>query len=584
VAGRDVLVIADNLEHLPGVGDSVERLISAVEPLRFLATSRTPLGVGAEHRYPLRPLDVVTSGSTPFVAPPGPAVLLFAERASAVDPGFRLEVGLDTVTEICRRVDGLPLAIELAAGWCATLSLPSLLRQLDHTLELLVASGGSGRPDRQATLRATIEWSYQLLDDDAQRTLRMLSVFRGGCTIDAAATLCRASATQVLPLLRDLVERGLLVARGGDAEEPRFELLFTVREYALGRLDEDAAEDAGWRDRHTDYFLRLARTCSEGLAGADQVSHLDTLHTERDNLYQAISAALLKGDAEVAMSTAAGLWRFWQLRSHLDEGRQLLQLFDEHVGDEVSPVVRGRLLLALGNVRYWQLAYEDALSCYERALALLQETGDLAAQAEAVYDSSFALVLLGRVEDGLRRFVDAEHRYGELGDQRGQANSLAGQALAAFLVGDTERATTLAQGGLDVLRTNGDPFEVANAVTLVAMTLRAAGRFDEAEPMLAEAIAAHHAMRHVAGVAWVVAEMAAIALGRGDARRAALLSGAAEALDNTRHPRVPMELLGLQDIHRLREGHEATEQEWVRGHELTVDEVVAAALSPRDDA
>ena len=579
MTGRDVLVIADNLEHLPGVGESVERLISAVPRLRFLATSRHPLGVGAEHRFPLRPLDVFAIGSTTSVASSGPAVTLFAERASAMDPGFRLDSSLKTVTEICRRLDGLPLAIELAAGWCGTLPLPSLLKQLDHTLPLLVAPGGSGRPDRQATLHATIEWSYDLLDDAARGTLRMLSVCRGGCTIESAGAICRAATAEVLPRLRDLVERGLLVAREGDTEQPRFEMLFTVREYALDRLVEDMAEDTACRYGHTAYYLGLADTCSQGLGGPEQVRHLDTLHVERDNIYEAISAALLAGDADVAISTAAGLWRFWQLRSHLDEGRRLLQMLDDSAGSAIPPVVRGRLSLALGSVRYWQLDYNEALSCYERAAATLDGTGDLPAQAEAVYDSGFALVLVGRLEDGLHRFIDAEQRYRELGDPRGQANARSGQALAAFLGGDSGRATTLAQEALAELRIHGDPFETANAGALVATTLRAAGRVDEAEPMLREAVVAFHAMGSVSGVAWMVAEMAALAFGRGNVRPAAVLAGAAESLDNSRHPRVPMTMLGLQDINRIRSGHPAAEQEWNRGRAMTIDEAVAATLA-----
>jgi predicted ATPase/DNA-binding SARP family transcriptional activator len=577
MADRGELVIVDNLEHLPGAGAFVDRLIAAVPRLRLLATSRTPLGIGAEHRYPLKPLDV-DSGSDVVASPPGPAVTLFAERASAVDPAFRYDSNREVVTEICRRLDGLPLAIELAAGWCATLSPPSLLKQLDHTLDFLVSGGGSSRPDRQSTLRATVEWSYNLLDEASQRTLRMLSVFLGGCTVEAAGTICAQDAMQVLSSLRDLVERGLLVARSPDVGDPRFELLFTVREYARGRLGEDPEEERNCRDRHTTYFLDLGDACARGLTGPDQADHLDLLQADRDNIYEAISASLLDGDPEQAMSTAAGMWRFWQLRSHLDEGRRILQLLDEHAGRAVSPAVRARCVLALGNIHYWQLAYDRALSCYEQALELFGAVGDLPAQAEAAYDRAFALVLLDRQDDGRREFADVLARYQELGDAHGEANALAGQALATYVAGDFARAVTLASDALDSLHHVGDPFEIANATALVATTLRGAGRVEDAEAMLVKAITAHHTIGSIAGVAWGLAEMAEIAFTRGDVRRAALLAGAADSFHNSRHPRVPMHALGLADIRSRLEGGASSATAWERGQSMTLEDAVAVAL------
>jgi tetratricopeptide (TPR) repeat protein len=427
-------------------------------------------------------------------------------------------------------------------------------------------------------LRATVEWSYNLLDEASQRTLRLLSVFRGGCTVDAAGTICARDVMQVLPSLRDLVERGLLVARSPDDGDPRFELLFTVREYALGRLCEDPEEERTCRGRHTTYFLDLGDACARGLTGPDQADHLNILQADRDNIYEAISAALLDGDPERAMSTAAGMWRFWQLRSHLDEGRRILQLLDEHAGRVVSPAVRARCVLALGNIRYWQLAYDDALCCYEQALDLFGAADDLSAQAEAAYDRAFALVLLDRREDGSHQFADALARYQALGDAHGEANALAGQALATFVGGDFPRAVALAMDALDSLRRVGDPFEIANATALVATTLRGAGRVGDAEAMLVAAITAHHAIGSIAGVAWGLAEMAEIAFTRGDVRRAALLAGAADSFHNSRHPRVPMHALGLVDLRSRLDRDASSETDWERGQAMTLDDAVAVAL------
>jgi predicted ATPase len=578
MAGSNVLVVADNLEHLSGVGHYAELLISAIPGLRLLATSRTPLGVRAEHRYPLKPLDVLVGGPSYPMSPASAAVTLFADRALAVNPDFTLDTSRAITSEICRRLDGLPLAIELAAGWCATLSLPSLLKQLDCTLDLLVADSGSARPDRQMTLRATLEWSYDLLHAETRRVLRLVSIFRGGSSLDAAAAVCGMDAPAMLPRLRDLVERGLLVSRPSDADEPRFELLFTVRDYALSRLSDDVGEERECRDRHSAYFLRLARDSCQGLAGAEQARHLNTLHAERDNIYEAISAALLNGEIELAMTTASNMWRFWQLRSHLDEGRRLLQLILDHDQHVASPAARGRLLLALGNIHYWQLAYHDALACYEQALGLFDDSSDARGKAEATFDSGFALVFLDRIDDGRRRFESAEQQYVGLEDPRGQANAVSAQALSAFLAGAADRATELALTALDGLHVHGDPFEIANTVALVGTTLRAAGRVDEAEPVLRDALRDLDAIGSVAGVAWVLAEMAGIAVLRGDIGRGAFLAGAVASMHDDRHPMVPMARLGLPDMSGPWAQEGPVAGEWNRGRELTIDEAVAAAL------
>ena len=244
----------------------------------------------------------------------------------------------------------------------------------------------------------------------------------------------------------------------------------------------------------------------------------------------------------------------------------------------MSPAVRGRCVLALGNIHYWQLAYDDALSCYEQALALFTAVGDLPAQAEAAYDRAFALVLLDRQDDGRRQFADAMARYRALGDPHGEANALAGQALATYVAGDFPRAVIVATDALDSLRRVGNPFEIANATALVATTLRGAGRVEDAEARLVEAITAHHALGSIAGVAWGLAEMAEIAFTRGDRRRAALLAGAADSFHNSRHPRVPMHALGLVDIRGRLEGETSAATYWERGQSMTLDDAVAVAV------
>ena len=247
-------------------------------------------------------------------------------------------------------------------------------------------------------------------------------------------------------------------------------------------------------------------------------------------------------------------------------------------GDEgVDPGVRGKCLLALGSVQYWQLSFAEALECYDHAQQLFGQAGDQAAQAEATYDRAFVLVLLDRYDEGRRAFGEALARYRSLGDARGQANALGGVALSTFVAGDHDRAVAVAEEALDALTRVGNPFEVANATALLATTMRGAGLIDEAERLVAEAIRSSVALGSVAGVAWGLADAAELALMRGDVRRAAVLGGALTTLDDSRYPRVPRHVLRHRALTDLVREHPSCADDWERGRAMTMDEAVELA-------
>jgi predicted ATPase len=252
-------------------------------------------------------------------------VALFVDRAGAANPAFELTAdNAAAVAEICRRLDGLPLAIELAAGRARVLPPPSLLTRLDRRLDLLAEVGGD-RPARQQTLRAAIDWSYQLLGEPARQTFRRLAVFRGGWALSAAAVVCnQADDVELLGQLGTLADASLIEPVGAVAGEQRFRMLESLREFALEQLCERGEEET-CRDRHADYVHGLAVDAAPQLTGRQQIPFLDMLEAERDNIGSALRWLVATGQFERGLRTAALIWRFWHLRAHLEEGRALLE-------------------------------------------------------------------------------------------------------------------------------------------------------------------------------------------------------------------------------------------------------------------
>ena len=390
VGDRPLVAVADNLEHLPGAAVVVIELLRIGPGLRLLATSRAPLHARGERLYPVPPLPVPGAGATSDSAAQTAAVKLFADRAAAADPTFKLTAeDVPAMAEICRCLDGLPLAIELAASRARVLPPVSLLARLDRRLDLLRRAAGD-RPARQQTLRATIDWSYQLLDGATRATFRALAVFRGSWSLPAAAVVCdQVDEVTLLGELEALVDASLIEQAAAVDGGLRFRMLESLRDFAIEQLARCGEEHTA-RDLHADFIYHLAAEAAADLTGVRQVPCLDMLEADRDNISSALRWLATTGQVERGLCVAALLWRFWHLRGHLEEGRALLQVLLAAPAVEMPAAVRADGLNALGSVAYWQRDTATAQRSYEEALALYTRasvpTGMGAARVEGVIE------------------------------------------------------------------------------------------------------------------------------------------------------------------------------------------------------
>ena len=390
---REALLILDNAEHLlPAAADLSEKLLKECLKVRLLVTSREPLGVSGEAVWPVPPMTLHETDDLSQLAG-SDAVRLFVERAEKVSPEFEFtEENAAPVGAICRRLDGMPLAIELAAARARLLSPAEIAERLDDRFRLLVSKSRT-TVARHQTLRAAIDWSYRLLTDEEQALFARLSVFTGGLTMEAADEVCpngEVEADQILDLLASLVDKSLLLPGEGTGGSTRYRLLETLREYAQERLEE--SEDAKeFRRRHVAYFLELARQAGHELHGSAQAVWLNLLDDEHDNFRSAVAWALKSGKPEIVLQMAVSVWWFWMLRSHMTEGRRWV----ERGLDATSQPTENRAgaLHAAGNLAFWQ-------GDHGAATTMLQASLDLHRQLENRAGEGFAHLGLGIVAWG----------------------------------------------------------------------------------------------------------------------------------------------------------------------------------------
>jgi predicted ATPase/DNA-binding SARP family transcriptional activator len=425
LAPRRLLLVLDNCEHLvEACAALVDRLLRACHGLSILATSREPLGVDGEAIETVPPLSLPPAEGEDSVAVllQSEAVRLFVERVAAVTPAFRLtaETG-PAVGRICRRLDGIPLAIELAAARARVLSVDEIARRLDDRFGLLVG-GPRTAPARHQTLRAALDWSYESLNPAESALLRRLSVFAGGLVLQAAEEVCGASGTDVLEALSGLVDKSLVLVDGSGGTT-RYRLLETVRQYAAERLVEHGEQD-GLRARHLTWAADLAATAEAALDRGDQAAWLKVLDAEHDNLRVALdwaATATAPQAAEAGARLAAALWRFWEVRGHLSEGRDRLQAWAGR--DYVPARLRAKLLNAAGILAQHQRDYQAARSFYEESVVIAQALGDRLATATALHGMANMAYLSGDLGVARQYFEQNLAVAHELGERRMAAAS-----------------------------------------------------------------------------------------------------------------------------------------------------------------
>jgi predicted ATPase/DNA-binding CsgD family transcriptional regulator len=469
---KKILLLLDNFEQVSAAAPHVTELLMRCSALVVLVTSRSPLHVYGEREYPVPPLAVPERARTPGegMLRESAAARLFVERMQAVRPNFVMtDAHAALVAEICRQLDGLPLAIELAAARGKVLSPQTILGRLENRLALLTG-GARDLPVRQQTLRNTIDWSYGMLDAGEQRLFARVAVFARGGTLEALEAICAAvdgDATGVLDRLWSLVDKNLVRHMDGADGEPCFSMLTTIRAYALERLAA-SGEEAAIRRAHAAHYRALAETAEPALMGPGQNEWLTRLDEDYDNLRGALEWAIAGDETETALRTAAALEIFWMVRGYISEGRRWLETALARPAD-VPAAVRAKALLAAGMFAQYQGEYAHARARFTESRALFERIGDrrgiahalISQGAVALADADLAAVRAYH-EEGLARFR-------ALGDQDGIARALASMAeVAARSDVDFATARALLEESLALRRLLGNKRAVAMTITSLA--------------------------------------------------------------------------------------------------------------------
>ena len=494
---KHLLLLLDNFEQVLAAAPLLPELLAACPKLKILLTSRAVLRVQGEYELLVPPLPVPHLHHLPpheAMMHYG-AVTLFVQRAQAMVPGFRVtEDNASAIAAICARLDGLPLAIELAAAHSKLLPPRTLLARLEKPLNMLTR-GGPDVPVRQQTLRNTITWSYALLSTEEQRLFRRLAVFAGGCTLEAAEAVCAAPgelATPAMEVVASLLDKSLLYQVKQESDEWRLLMLETIRDYSLERLAA-SGEFESTRQAHASYYVALAERAEPGLPDMHQRSWSERLERERDNLGAALEWLVACNETQAALRLVAVLGRFWFLRGYLSEGRSLLDLAlaASRPGDTpVSGQVRAQALYAARWLAYWQLDIEPATVLLEKSL-------DLSRQVEATQSMAAALNILGNIEHNQRGNVAASNAlleeslrlYREVGDRAGIATVLMTLGIQAHFRGEFIRVQELCGESLTLLRALGDAWNIALVLHLLGWASYCQGAYVAARRLSEESVA-----------------------------------------------------------------------------------------------
>jgi predicted ATPase/class 3 adenylate cyclase len=628
---RRMLLLLDNFEQVLGAAPAVTELLAVALGLKVLATSRAPLGLYGEHEFPVPTLAL------PDLERPPPlerlmqyeAVRLFLERAQAVKPDFFItNESAPAVAEICVRLDGLPLAIELAAARIKMLPPRAMLQRLGSRLKLLTG-GARDLPERQRTLRATLEWSYALLNQGERVLFGRLAVFSGGRTLEAIEAICDAEG--ILPVdafegVSSLVDKSLLRQGEGPNGEPRFVMLETVHEYAREKLEE-SAEAEEIKRVHAEYFLTLAEAAYPELKGPEQLEWLQRLDAEHDNMRVALSWTLERKKVEVALRLGGALWWFWSARGYYSEGRRWLEEVLA-IDGRGSPEVRARALAAAGGLALDQDDLDRAKEACEEGLELLAHEARERSEAKLFLLACLGLVAWEREEHGQASelFEEGLALSREMSDTWWLASSLSSLALVSHSRGNSESATELYEESMDLFRELGDKQSLAYCLNNLAMVVYSQGDLERAAQLTEEGVAlfrepgargdvavglcnlgwiallqddlgrAAELYRESLSLSWdaglnrvvqgALEGFACVAGAHGVAERAARLWGAAQALHQAKGIPRDADFLAEADARisavRSGTGEKVWEEAWRKGRAMTLDEAVSYALEEEE--
>jgi predicted ATPase/class 3 adenylate cyclase len=532
LADRELLLVLDNFEQVTDAADVVDRLLHAAPGLRVLVTSRRPLRLSGEQEYQLGPLPPPDPAVTDLGAlTASPAVRLFAARATAVLPGFAVtEDNAPAVAEIARRVDGLPLAIELAASRVKLMGPRELVTRMDRRLPLLTG-GSRDLPERQRTLRAAIEWGHELLGPQERRLFERLSVFRSGWRLPAAETVCGVGLEiDVLDGLDSLVDRSLVRHNPASEGAVRFSMLETINEFATERL-EASGEAPEFRRRHAEFIEQLTQEAEPRLRGEDHIRWLDRLEEEHDNIRAALDWAVEAADAQVALRIAAAMWRFWQLRGYVTEARGRLERILAMPEAQARSADRARALGALGGIVYWQNDYAAMVQPYEEAVSIAEELGDRRLLSRALYDCSFIPFVMRQDYEQEERLLRRALDVAEDDDLPLKADVLMGFGyIPWFQRGDWRAAAGPMEQALAMCVESGETLRIGEVMASLAAIRLLAGDVAEATRILHSAIELQMESRSPSVLGISMGTLAILEARTGDPVAAARLLGARDRL------------------------------------------------------
>ena len=584
---RRTLLILDNFEQVADASPRVAELLAAAPGLAVLATSRSALRIYGEREYPVPPLATPDprQHESPERLSQYEAVALFIERAMGVKPDFQVtNENAPAVAEISSRLDGLPLAIELAAARINVLPPQAMLARLGDRLSLL-SGGARDRPERQQTLRGAIDWSYDLLDEDERALFRRLAVFAGGARLDAVESVCPGDELKspILDGLGSLVEKSLLRQVAAGDGEPRFLMLGTIREYALERLAESGRADE-LRLSHARHFTGLTNDAAGQLLGSDKRRWLDWLEEDHDNLRAALDWCVESGETELALSLVSKLWRFWQMRGYLIEGtertRKALAL--PNTGD--FPVLRADALEAGGGLAWWRGDFPDAIKNYDECLEQRRAQGDRASIAEAAYNLAFPLGGFAQDVADIPRskalIEEALNLWQSIPDELGVAKAKWLKGTILWSSRDFSEAKLILDEALPVFRRLNETFMLGWSLYDLGLLAVFEHESQPARERLSEALRIFSDSADISGFTLVLDAFAALAAEEGDPQRAATLSGAVATLERQSGT-------GLNPSNRIIVGFDPaplrtspdTSAAWAAGERMSGEEAVAYALS-----
>jgi predicted ATPase/serine/threonine protein kinase len=627
-----MLLVLDNFEHLMQGAPTVAEILLMSSNLKVLVTSRAALHIYGEHEFPVPPLALPASRTLPSIDALSEcsAVALFVQRAVAARPDFELtQDNAAAVAEICARLDGLPLAIELAAARVKVLSISSILTRLESRLQLLTG-GARDLPQRQQTLRAAMDWGNDLLSPEEQRLFRRLSVFVGGCTLESAEAVCDAKGDlglDVLDGMASMVDKSLMQQVQQSQGESRFIMLETIREYALEKLEESGEAPATKR-AHAAYCLVLAEEEATEQTGGDGTNWLGRFASEHNNFRAALDWLTETRDVQWGLRLGTALFRFWEIREDLAEGRErlgrLLNLSDVNVPTKL----RMRALFAAGVLAGEQgdfptaqslihqsqdIAYqlgdktgvavclnalavlqrdrgeiEIAHTLFEASLALWREVGDQKAVARALSNLANVLKLSKNYDRARALYAECISIFKDVGDKIGVAWSINYQGDVSRDRGDLTDACTLYERSLATFRELGDRWGIAGTLADLGNLARERGKYSHAQALYRESICMFQLLDHKRGVARLLECFACSAAAQNEAERSLRLAGAAAALrHNIGAPLSSAEQARLEaSLHSARQAltNSVGVASWLEGWALPMEAAVEQVLQSENSA